>query len=1432
MKKLLLLLVAVAVVFTGCENAGIDGSQLPLIEIIGGGEESFSLDFPSNGMSPKTITFNSNYDWSVKTSDEWIKVSPESGVAGKECQVQVSLEANDTYDLRNGNITLTINKYSVDIAVTQQPKNGLTLSNSEIKLPQSGGAFDVTVLANVDFEYEIKANWIKAVTTRALAENKVRFEAEANSATDPRTGEIVFKGEGLSATLIVTQSQTNIITLSTSTIEMNGSGGEFTVDVSSNIDYKVAIESGCDWIQQLASRAVTTSTLNFSVAKNETDTPRSATITVSGEGIKEIITVTQERVVTTPTNLIYYTSTNGGVVDPYEPEAFNVNIISNTYRNGQGIIEFDGELKEIGKDAFCKCSTLMSITIPNSVTKIGQDAFKDTSSLIRVNICDLATWCGIEFYNYTAQPLYNGAKLYLNDKEVRNLVIPSEVTTIKAFAFYGLKRLTNTIIPNNVTSIGKMAFYGCTGELTVNSRAIEEDTTDAASGSISLFHGSQFTKLAIGDNVTKIGNSTFRGCSYLTSVTIPDSVTSIGREAFYDCTSLTSINIPNRVLSIKYQAFRGCSSLRSITIPDSVLSIENNAFYNCTGELTLNCSCLGLYGGQFTKLTIGDSVTLIKGSAFRDCTSLTSVTIGNSVSSIESYAFYGCSSLTSVTLPDSVTSIGDYTFYGCTSLTSVTIGKGVTSIGDATFYLCSSLTSVAIPDNVTSIGNSVFSNCSSLTIANIGDGVKTMEGGVFSSCSKLTQVTIGKGLTKIPSNTFRNCVSLKSIVIPDNITFIAGNRTSNPGVTGSYNYNGAFAGCQNLTEITIGRGLNKIDSFVFLECNNLRRVNISNINQWCNMSFEADYSNPLSYGADLYANNNLVTNVVVPEGITEVKFMAFYNYKRLESISLPKSLTKIGDGAFSGCTSLSNIILPESLKELGDGYTVIVGDNPGLGIIGRPAISDEYGAFYGCTGIKSITIPKDVVEIKGCVFAGCSNLKTVYSESTMPPLISDSPFPSTVEQIYVPECVYSLYTSAWSKYADIIISSSDLDSSIGDITEDCKIYYTSSDNKIIQPAFATLSNTYENGIGTITCPKPITVIATGAFSGCRKLTSVKLPNSVSSIRKEAFSGCTSLTSVTIPDGVTSIGEDAFYNCKSLTSITIPDSVTSIEEGAFYGCESLTRVDISDLSAWCKISFGNYSESPLYYGAKLYLNGNELTDITIPSDITEIKQYAFSYCESLTSITIPDSVTSIGDYAFYKCSSLTSITIGNSVTSIGEFAFYSCTSLTSATIGNSVTSIGEDAFAHCTSLKSITIPDSVTSIGGSAFYNCTSLTSVTIPNSVTSIGTQAFRDCTGELTINCNIPYASYFRDSAFYEARFTKVTIGSSVTSIGKFAFYNSDLLKEIYCLPTTPPAGDSYMFSNNVSGRKIYVPRNSVEAYKAALNWSDYASDIVGHDF
>ena len=228
---------------------------------------------------------------------------------------------------------------------------------------------------------------------------------------------------------------------------------------------------------------------------------------------------------------------------------------------------------------------------------------------------------------------------------------------------------------------------------------------------------------------------------------------------------------------------------------------------------------------------------------------------------------------------------------------------------------------------------------------------------------------------------------------------------------------------------------------------------------------------------------------------------------------------------------------------------------------------------------------------------------------------------------------------------------------------------------------------------------------------------------ITEIPDNAFSARVSLLSMVIPNSVTLIGDNAFYGCTSLTSITIPDSVTTIGDSAFSGCTLLTRVDISDLSAWCKISFGDSYANPLYYAEKLYLNGSELTDITIPSDITEIKDYAFRSCSSLTSVTILDSVTSIGEWAFSYCTSLTSVTIGNSVTSIGDDAFYCCYSLTS-------------------------------------------------------------------------------------------------------------------VYCKPTTPPTGGSGMFSYNANGYyspigcKIYVPRNSVSAYKSAEYWSKYASYIEGYDF
>ena len=224
-----------------------------------------------------------------------------------------------------------------------------------------------------------------------------------------------------------------------------------------------------------------------------------------------------------------------------------------------------------------------------------------------------------------------------------------------------------------------------------------------------------------------------------------------------------------------------------------------------------------------------------------------------------------------------------------------------------------------------------------------------------------------------------------------------------------------------------------------------------------------------------------------------------------------------------------------------------------------------------------------------------------------------------------------------------------------------------------------------------------------------------------------------------------------------------------------GCENFLEEDYTDVNKiWYTTTDGKIAEPfpPVYEG---HFGANIISNTYGSQGV----------------IRFDDEVTTIGGGAFYKCGNLKSIILPNSVASIGRVAFSECGSLESITIPNAVTSIGEMAFKFCKSLNSITIPDGVTKIDSETFLECSSLESV----------------------------------------------SLGSGVTRICYHAFAGCSSLKSVYCKATTPPTGDSEMFSYYSNGDmpigcKIYVPRNSVESYKSAEYWRQYADNIVGYDF
>ena len=606
-------------------------------------------------------------------------------------------------------------------------------------------------------------------------------------------------------------------------------------------------------------------------------------------------------------------------------------------------------------------------------------------------------------------------------------------------------------------------------------------------------------------------------------------------------------------------------------------------------------------------------------------------------------------------------------------------------------------------------------------------------------------------------------MSATRVVIPDYVTSIGG-----------------FAGCSNITGITIPDNVKSINNYAFNNCTGLASITIPD--------------GVTSIGAYAFSGCTELTSVTIGDSVTSIGQSAFKGCSGLTSITIPDSVTSIGRCVFSGCSSLESITIPFVGAKAGvtssDTYQYPFGYIFGTSSYDGSVATTQYyhgsytdsttsSIYYISSSLKAVTVTGGNV-LRGA-FYNCSGLTN----------------------IKIPDRVTSIGENAF--YHCISLTSITIPDSVTIIDDG---------------AFRGCS-----GLTNITIPNGVTIIDSEVFRGCSGLTGVIIPNSVTSIGYSAFYDCSSLTSITIPDNLTSIDSYAFEGCSGLTSITIPNGVTSIGWNAFVDCRSLTVYYTGNVASWCSIGgLGNL----MPYLSTLYIDGKIVEgELIIPDGVTSIGYSAFYGCSGLTSVIIPNSVTSIGSNSFNNCTGLVSITIPDSVTSIDGAAFYNCTGITSIIIPDSVTSIGGKAFSGCSGLTSALIKNGVTSIGTSVFSGCSSLESITIPfvgakaganysfgylfgrskydggvetrqyydengryqntsctyyipsslKSVTVTGGNvlrgAFQNCSGltNITISDN---ATSIADDAFSGCSgLTSITIGSGVTSIGLNVFYN-----------------------------------------------------------
>lgn len=949
----------------------------------------------------------------------------------------------------------------------------------------------------------------------------------------------------------------------------------------------------------------------------------------------------------------------------------------------------------IGASAFtgCKGEQFTTVTIPASVTKLEQNTFANCLSLATVTFTNTESVTEI------------AAMCFANDGALTKCELPAKLEVLGDSAF-GATGLTGVRIPVTLRE-AKQPFFKC----------------------------QQIGQIEWEEGLTKVIDNLFQNMESGLKVDFQDQITEIGNHAF-DSSSITGITGTNNLVKIGEYAFNSCMGISGKVELPAVTEIHAYAFSKILA----------------TDFEISENITLIDNGAFMNCTNLKAINKNDGVADVDlgnmtklaeigKQAFSGCSSIVSLRLSGTITKINDSAFSKLTTLANVKFndnGKaGTTELGSSVFSGCTNLVEVSTAKNVGIIGSSAFSDCIKLMRLNLAEGLQIIKKDAFAGCTRLegalpegvnekyssasgakvmlpnekAVLEIPGTVTAIEDSAFASCYSADETLQADGekepsdykIGIKAVHIAGNPA--GTTIGASAFAGCQNLTKLTLGEGVTGLGDSA-LKDTRLEEITIPS-------TFETGTAknSPFTSG-----ENSTLRKVTFADGIQVIPQYFLSNITTLTKIEIPASVQKIGDHAFADCSNLKTV----TFKEPADSKLTTI----------------DTSAFEGCSLMTLFKLPEGVTTINASAFKDCKKISLTDLPTGLI-TIGNAAFENcTMLRVGELPAITALGTAAFKNCVNLPFLSVDT-SNLAEI------------NATAFEGCTGLRSVQING-----GEKKQTTIADGAFATCNSLkwldienvksigknAFAKLPfsaleiNQVDTIGESAFASCDKLENPVIQN-VKTIGASAFAGSGAQTddNKVLLDSIQNVGSRAFEGCQ-FTSADIRDLE---KVTTYTDPETKIEYSpfAKSSIKKVEFSDETKNTvctkafkNVTSLQSVELAYCFTYGNISTIDAS------AFEGCVNLTDINLSDKLTTINGLAFYN-TGLTEITVPASLTKITTASAAGKNVgpfaggvLRKVTFADGVTKSLQGMFMGTTSLEEVVLPKSLKTIDQNAFKDC--------------------------------------------------------------------------------------------------------